>query len=68
MGGGGVVEKILSLGEVWIFSGITQSGFLVFFLIRSHVTDAIATAAGDDCIRIFEQVINYVDLTDYNRS
>ena len=40
----------------------------VFFLIRSHVTDAIATAAGDDCIRIFEQVINYVDLTDYNRS
>ena len=34
------------------------------------MTDAIVTAAGDDCIRIFEQVqvINYVDLTDYKRS
>ena len=25
--GGGVLEKISSVGEVWIFSGITQSNF-----------------------------------------
>lgn len=37
---------------------------LYFLFFRSSVTDAIATAAGDDCIRIFEQVFS---LPSYSR-
>ena len=29
-----------------------------FSYLRSFVTDAIATSSGDDCIRIFQQVIH----------
>ena len=29
MGGGGVLEKIPSVGEIWIFSGITQCNWFV---------------------------------------
>ena len=29
---------------------------MIFLYPRSSVTDAIATASGDDCIRIFQQV------------
>ena len=42
--GGGVLEKIPSMGEVWIFSGITQSFFLIsivcftfFNLVSSNI-------------------------------
>ena len=38
--GGGILENIPSLGEVWIFSGITQSSWL-FTNIAEEVTSGL---------------------------
>ena len=47
-----------SATELWDLPKIPCIFCNCFSYLRSFVTDTIATSSGDDCIRIFQQVIH----------
>ena len=67
-GGGGVLEKINSVGEVWIFSGITQ---WVKFSFLDHTVDlwnglAVANLRIIDLLSLFSKKVNQFYISKVN--